>query len=139
MRIKSLRLKLDAQFGKFEIMRFDPANVLNRGIFLQNHRFKFILFFDEIETFGNELWFEIQTFGIVADPLVDVDFFDWFVRQSDIVSRARINQNFAVAVKNRAARCGNRNQTNALVFSSLGIILAFDDLQIIKPYAENRQ
>ena len=61
------------------------------------------------------------------------------VRENDVVGRARIDEELSVAVEDRTARCGDRDEADPLVLGPVAVIIAVDDLQVIKPGAEDRE
>ena len=88
-------------------MRFDPGDVLHPDIFLEDHRLKIVLFLDQIQPLDDKLAVEIQAARIIVNAVVDVDRFQRLVRKNDVVGRPRIDEQLAVAVKDRPAEPGS--------------------------------
>src|SRR5690606_40424779 len=56
-RIETLRLAFDREFGKFERVRFDPRDVLHRGVLFQYLILKIVLLFAQRKAFINVFGF----------------------------------------------------------------------------------
>ena len=82
---------------------------------------------------------KIETCGVIFGERSEVLPLDVLSRKDDAVNGARVNKQLAVAVEDDAARRRNRQQPDALILGALGVVRAFDDLQIIEPDAQRRQ
>jgi hypothetical protein len=58
-------------------------------------------------------------------------------REDDVEGRARIDEEFPVAVEDGAARRRDAQQPHALVLGPLGVVVAVHDLQEVEPHAEH--
>src|SRR5205085_8509160 len=90
-----------------------------------------------IKPVAQDVCVNAQAVGERRNECAEVLPFEFFTREDDIVDRARVNKDAALAVEDRAALRRNRQQPDALILRALGVISAARDLQIIEAHTEH--
>src|ERR1043165_5642218 len=108
LRIAALRRGLDAQLWKFQRVRLDPGDVGLIGVLLDADGLKGGLGLDLVEALTQEILVHGEPRRERGDQRAEVFALHVLAREDDIVDRARVNQELAVAVEDYAARRRDR-------------------------------
>ena len=137
--VATLRLLAHEQHRELQSVRVNPREVCRPRALLDRHLLEGGLVACLLEMLAQYVWRNVQPFGERLDQLVQVFALHVLAGEDDVVGRARVNEEFAVAVEDRAARCRDAQPPDSLVLGALGVVVAVDDLQEVQARAQNRE
>src|SRR5205823_3059662 len=103
LRVTALRLLLDAQGWELRVVRLDPSDVGRAGVLLDGNRLELRQRLYLVEALAQKIVVHAETIGQRLNERVQVLPLQLLAREDDVVDRARVNKDFAVAVEDRAA------------------------------------
>jgi hypothetical protein len=109
-------------------VRLDPRDVGRAGALLDRHLLEGGLALGLVEALAQQPGVEVEPFGERLDQDVPVLALHVLAREEDVVGRAGIDEELAMAVEDGAARGRDFQAADALILGALGVILAADDL-----------
>src|SRR6266496_1592485 len=120
-------------------MRIDPGDVRGFSVLLDKNGFEGRLGLHLIKALAQYLAVQMKCFRKRLDKRIPIDGFGVLARKDDAIDWPRVDQQMSIAIEYHAPGRGNRQQTNALIFSYLRVMRAVYDLQKIETNREHAE
>ena len=126
--VATLRLLAHEQHRELQSVRVNPGEVCRSCALLDRHLLEGGLVSGLLEVLAQNVGRNVQPFGEWLDEFAQVFALHVFAGEDHVVGRARVDEEFAAAVEDRAARRWDAQTPDSLVLRALGVVVAVNDL-----------